>query len=276
MEIQEYNLNDELIFNSTEEINLNPIFCDSELLTLHVNIRSIQKNILKLETMLSSFKHKPDVIICTEAWLMDSIKFINITGYTHFKNNSRINKADGVIIYVKSNLQYQTINEQFNDLKITSLLIELTNKSIFKISGLYRCHDYEIDKFIKDHEKFILSNKTVANHMILGDVNLDLIEFNKKTEDYFYQLLQNGYESMINTCTHPIKNYKDGTCIDHIFMKGIYTAKSGKLIDSITDHYPILISIHGNNIKCKLTVSFEINKKKIFGAVCFRTMATSL
>lgn len=262
MELQDYNLIEELIFNCTDEINLNPIFAESELLILHVNIRSIRKNLLKLETMINTFKYKPDIIICSEAWLIDNIMFIHIPGYTHFENNSRINKADGVILYVKSNLQFQTINEQINELRITSLLIKLTNNSIIKISGLYRCHDYEIDQFIKDHGKFVLNNKDVSNHIILGDVNLDIINFDKKAEEYFYQLLQNGYESMINTCTHPIRNCNDGSCIDHIFMKGNFFAKSGKIIDSTTDHYPVLLSIYGNNIKCKYIKTFEINKKK--------------
>ena len=99
MEIENYNLNDELSFNEVAEINDNQNFSKSELLILHVNIRSIRKNFIKLEAMINSFISKPDVIICSESWLIDDIKFVNLTGYNRLDNNSRINKADGVVIY---------------------------------------------------------------------------------------------------------------------------------------------------------------------------------
>ena len=43
------------------------------------------------------------------------------------------------------------------------------------------------------------ANTKVKNNLIIGDVNFDLINFDNKTEDYFYSLSQSGYQSMINT-----------------------------------------------------------------------------
>ena len=79
-------------------------------------------------------------------------------------------------------------------------------------------------------------------------------------EEYFYRLLQNGYQSLINTSTHMSRS--NGTCIDHIFLKGNYQASAGKLIDVITDHYPVMLVLHNNNFKCAQKHRFEINKKK--------------
>ena len=92
MELEDFNLNDELIFDNIQEINENITFSKSEFFALHVNIRSIKKNINQLEMMINMLKCKPDVIVCSECWLIDDIKFIDLSGYTCLNNNSRIKK----------------------------------------------------------------------------------------------------------------------------------------------------------------------------------------
>lgn len=262
MDIEDFILKEELCFVNVSDFNSNQIVCKSELLIMHINIRSIKKNVLNLESFIHTFKNKPDVIICSEARLFDDIIFVNIEGYSHFLNKSRINICDGVIIYVKNNIQYQVINEKYNKLEVTSLLIELANDNGVKISGLYRCFDYDVDGFVLDFDLFLENNKNIPVHAILGDFNLDLIQFNKKTEDYFYKLLQNGYQSMINSVTHPNTNPESGTCLDHIFFKGSLQCSAGKITSLVTDHYPVILSIHDNEINYKLKNKIEINKKK--------------
>ena len=71
MEILDYNLCDEMAFNNVEEFNCNENFGDSELLILHVNIRSVSKNLIDLEALINTFLKKPDVLICSEAFLKD-------------------------------------------------------------------------------------------------------------------------------------------------------------------------------------------------------------
>ena len=60
----------------------------------------------------------------------------------------------------------------------------------------------------------------------------------------------------------PIQSHDEGSCIDHVFIKSRYQASAGKCIDSITDHYPILISLHGNDIKSAQKEIHKINKKR--------------
>ena len=82
--------------------------------------------------------------------------------------------------------------------------------------------------------------------------------YNSDAEKYFYFLLQKGYESMINSCTLP-KNV--GSCLDHISIKTKLRTAAEKMNEMITDHYPILLYFHGNNIKCKEKERIEIDKK---------------
>ena len=267
MDLIYYNLSEEVIFNSACEINENNEFTKSDILILHVNIRSISKNVstkisLNLDSLICKLQNKPDVIICSEAWLKYRMDSINLPDYVHFNNKSRLNRSDGVIMFIKKTLKYQTVTEKFNELKTVSAIIQLNNKSSVKITGIYRFHHYEIDVFIKDFNQFILNNKQESNHVIIGNVNIDLNKFDAKSEEYFYNLLQKGYQIMINSCTHPLRDADTGTCIDHIFVKSNYHSTAGKIYESITDHYPVLLSFHGNSIKCVEKENDKLINKK--------------
>ena len=72
--------------------------------------------------------------------------------------------------------------------------------------------------------KFILlySNTNFENHV--GNIwcryyNLDLIGFNSHADKCLYFLLQNEYESMINSCTFPVKEPNSSSCTDHNLCK---------------------------------------------------------
>ena len=134
-----------------------------------------------------------------------------------------------------------------------------------KISGIYKCHsDYSEEDFIIDFEEFITANKNNKNHIIIGDVNIDLTGFDKRAEEYFYSLMQNGYMSMMNTVTKP--NNTGGTCIDHIFMKSTLQGTAGKLLVPITDHCLTILLINGNATP-KTKEKIEISKHR-FISLC--------
>ena len=81
---------------------------DSELFLIHVNIRSIQKNIDNLTNFLSELKQKPDFILLTETKLMkkrDIIVDISIPGYI-FVHEDTTTSAGGVAMYIKVNINY--------------------------------------------------------------------------------------------------------------------------------------------------------------------------
>lgn len=90
--IQEYN------FDTVEDLNNFKDFTCSKLLVMHVNIRSIKKNVGKLNSMIDLMDNKPEVIVCSEAWLLQKVNFIDIPGYVHCYNTEIINQNDGVVI----------------------------------------------------------------------------------------------------------------------------------------------------------------------------------
>ena len=96
-------------------------------------MRSIKKHFLKLESRIDSLDNKSDIIICIEAWLTDRVNFIAIKGYNHFFNDSRINKSDGTVFHIRNEFKYEFSSENCNKLCTTGVIIELTNKSTFKV-----------------------------------------------------------------------------------------------------------------------------------------------
>ena len=77
-----------------------------ELFLIHVNIRSIHKNIDNLTNFLSELKQKPDFILLTETKLIkkrDIIVDISIPGYI-FLHKDTTTSAGGVAMYSKVNI----------------------------------------------------------------------------------------------------------------------------------------------------------------------------
>ena len=83
----------------------------------------------------------------------------------------------------------------------------------------------------------------------------------EKAKNSFIYILQNGYQTMINSCTFSLRNTDTGTCINHIFVKSNYHSTACKLYESITDYYPVLHFFHGNSIKCVEKENGRLNKK---------------
>lgn len=110
-----------------------------------------------------------------------------------------------------------------------------------KVSGIYRCYHYNLTNYLRDLQLFLDESTNIKNHLIVGDMNIDLLTFDKITEDYWYIMQRNNYVSLINSVTHLSGNINGGSCIDHAFLKSHYNVKSGKLLDQITDHMSLFI-----------------------------------
>lgn len=51
---------------------------------------------------------KPSVIVCSETWLIKHVEHFNLTGYKIFYNDSKINKADGVVLFISNDISQDT------------------------------------------------------------------------------------------------------------------------------------------------------------------------
>ena len=234
------------------------------ILIFHTNIRSIQNNIQNLQATIESMDKKPDVIICSEAWLSCCIGFVDLPGYKFYTNNSKYNKSDGVVTYVADYLSETTTVEEHGQLKTTCTIIKMKDKNLMKITGLYRCFKYKEEKFIEDLNTLLRANKHFKNHIISGDVNIDINKDSEFSEEYLNDLIQSNYLPRIKTTTRPPnrKNEK-GSCIDHVFSKLSYNSKTFKLLQKISDHYIVCIYIDFCNNIAPVEFKTKINFNKL-------------
>lgn len=72
---------------------------------------------------------------------------------------------------------------------------------------------------------------------------------------------------MINTCTRPLFAVEDGSCLDHIFYKSSFETVSGKVLNSMTDHYPVMLFLQNIGLK-SIKKDISIMNKYKFMQLC--------
>ena len=92
-----------------------------ELLIIHFNVRSLQKNIDNLTTFLANISEMPDIIAISESKITNGQILVNfdINGYDFIHCDSTT-KAGGVGIYIKKTLPYK----QKSDINIELSFVE--------------------------------------------------------------------------------------------------------------------------------------------------------
>ena len=254
----------ELIFNNCDEFNQNILTSKEDIFILHLNIRSISRNHILLAALIANFTKEPEIIICTESWITHIKGLIDLDGYSMQTNESSINKCDGVLIYIKKNIQHITQIKSYGKLQAINVTLQLNNGKN-TITGIYRCHDYQEHEFIEDLKLFLKDNTHTENHLIIGDVNIDIIQENTNSSDYMDNLLEMSYLPYISSATRP-NNDNGGSCIDHIFIKSKnnkFSYTTGKLLYTITDHIPIFAIIKNNKIIKGENNNYSLNYKKL-------------
>lgn len=215
-----------------------------QLLILNQNIRSIDQNYEELLLLINSLTEKPDIIICTETWKFLSLDKYAIDGYKIYHNNSVLNKADGVIVYVSENIKAVVSVANLGNLKVLEVEVESLDNEKVLVTGIYRLHQTKKETFNKDLEKYLKVHASSKVHYVFGDINIDTLQVNEITEDYKGIYSESGYLPLINSITRP--NVDQGSCIDHIFAKEKLTTVQSKafiLHNNITDHHTTLLKI---------------------------------
>ncbi|KAL0895104.1 hypothetical protein ABMA27_013561 [Loxostege sticticalis] len=101
---------------------------------LTFNIRSIQQNFNSFLISLSRTSLKFDVLILTECWIDKNSVIGVVDGYNCYRTERFINRAGGVVAFVKSELNPIVSEPLLND--ANSLYIDIPN--CLSILGIYR------------------------------------------------------------------------------------------------------------------------------------------
>ena len=166
---------------------------------MHNNIRSIAKNFEELSFLIYSFNYCFDCLILTETFKLYNTDIFNIPGYDLLYNQGDFNKNDGVIIYIKSDLNYTYEVINIGVIKVIKLNLQIHNKTI-QVVALYRSplscpitFNYQLEQYLINTEE-----KCDIN-LLVGDIYINVLEKNVEyCQEYLNTLSEFGYTSAIN------------------------------------------------------------------------------
>ena len=214
----------------------------NNLSVLSINIRSLNKNFIKLELLLDQLKFKPDIISVGETWINHKKTFLySLKGY-NFIDEPCDGKAGGVAFFIKSSIEYNVLNSfKLNVKECEELWLELSlfNNKKLVIASIYRHPDYNFTEFQQRFLSVIETlNKLNKNFIITGDTNINLLKRNSSIISYKNEVLSHGCTQLVDNSTR--FSWKNtGSLIDHVYTNlnqdNIFTKT---LIYDISDHLP--------------------------------------
>ena len=222
---------------------------DRLLNVLHLNIRSLHKNLDSLLMLLHDLRDKNVVIhviaLCETFLNRNTLSLIDIENYTGFHRIRDSGVGGGVSIYVHDSVKFiKQIDSPFTDC-FESILLELNyyGKKIM-LSEFYHIPNTDVQNFMHSFRQ--LADSVSKEHfcVLCSDHNLDFLksECHKLTREFVNFL----NDQMFITCIlKPTRvTHATSTLIDNIFVKSssLNEFKSYVLVDHMSDHYPCFVS----------------------------------
>lgn len=204
-----------------------------KLYILTVNIRSIHSNFDKLAIFLTSLKSHVEIIVLTECWINKSSLIPNMPGYHSFFTKNTLNQNDGIIIYVKENLNIKCYEPHVEE--GTCLSIAIPQIDCYIITS-YRSPSYRNpNKYVNSLDK-LLESVHARNIILTGDININIMSGSVSacSQEYLDMLSSHGLAQGINIPT------RQNSCIDHFMVKSSNKWQTF-VFEELTDHCPILL-----------------------------------
>ena len=219
------------------------IFQDNSAINfLHMNIRSMRANFDTFLTYLDNLIKLPSVIVLTEIWIQEDEKpLYEIPGFTSFFFCISHKRASGIAVYFTTSIPADFAVLPCYSAEIVQVDFKIHDDK-YKLLAIYRTHEKSQNDFVHDLDP-ILSSLNVQNLIILGDMNLDILNESLPVKnDYLNVMYKHGLVSCINEHTRVTDN--SASCIDHIFVRSARNDISSYLIKHmITDHFATAVSV---------------------------------
>ena len=248
--------------NYYETTNLNPITPQPTTCTpqfcMHINARSLSKNINNITTELSLLSNKPSVLAITETWAVSDNDHFPIIGYSSILKARKNKIGGGVGLYLqdKIDLKYKLRSDLFIDDTSDSLFIQTTTAKMKNIiiGVIYKPPDVDVVKFNENLEKTLkIITKERRPFYLLGDFNINLLKQNlhSPTKHFLVMLLAHGFFPLIYKPTRITT--ESVTSTDNIFtnVHDLQT-RSGTWIVDISDHLPVFTVLPNKVKNCEI------------------------
>lgn len=208
---------------------------------LYMNIRSLRLNFTPLLASLHSIIKYINFIVLVETNITnDEQHAFNIPGFNSYFSN-RIGRGGGVAVYIREHLMHTFVD--INTISFESMLINVTNKhNSFSLFIIYRPPKNNVNEFVIELDKTINTVKNKQDIIIIGDMNINILNQNITTTKYKEMISSNGLHCVINEITREDLIKRSSSCIDHMHVRHnkINTQTYATVIKSnISDHYAI-------------------------------------
>ena len=227
--------------------------------TLHLNIRSIPKNIDKLERLMENLNFRFTIIGLSETWLNgDNADCYGLASYTHVYLHRQGKRGGGVSLFVNEKLTIKTRDDlTIMNSDMEALFVEISKKD----SGLardlilgivYRPPNQDLNTFNETLTNILDRAQTERKLIqIMGDFNVNILNSNGHLASSEFLDVMHSH-SLLPLITKPTRiTSSTATLIDNIFSNNITDARvfDGLIYTDISDHLPIF-SINCSNRIC--------------------------
>lgn len=200
-------------------------------------MRSIRNKEDDLGISLNSFTTQFDAAVLTETWLTDADLTPLLKGYKSVTLNRLNKRGGGVMIYLKSNLQYRVIDDVTKTNENVESMFIITSNVV--VGASYMPPSGNVCEYIAFIESAFYSLHPMnVLFMILGDVNIDVISASRsgwEVRDIINAYARKNVINVRNTITPNTATYID-ICITNIYVQNV---SAGVLRNDISDHLPI-------------------------------------
>ena len=239
--------------NQFNDMLLNENYSGADFSLLHLNIRSLSRNLNSLTDLLSCLDIKFSVIGISETWLSESPHSTDINGFK-FLHKHRLNRVGGGVgLYVSNDLEFKLREDlSISNVDIVeSLFIEVTRpreKNVV-VGIVYRPPNQRVDDFVSSNNE-LLDKISRENKIcfLMGDFNVNLMNY--QHHQLTGQFLDGMYSNMFfPLITRPSRiTSHTATLIDNIFVNNFFErSRSGLIFTDISDHLPVF-SIHSDTV----------------------------
>ena len=283
------------VFQNKEDINISEYYTVDEvndleiyktpddIVIVHINSVSLDKNYDSIKILLERMKPKPSIIFLSETKIPLSPSEIELNkiifeGFHKPMLNNSPTKAGGTAIYVSETLSYNERPDlKFDFPECETCFVEVeTNSCQNPIFGAMYRHPRPNEQAFTSHLEEFLEGFAVRGIKltIMGDFNINLNQNNIVSREYIKSLHSLGFSALINQPTRYYtvegSNYVGCSTLDHLITNSSETFSNvGILISDVSDHLPLFASMKlknskSNSFKNTYRRSFSDKKKEKF------------
>ena len=235
---------------SPEEISKN-INIKHNFSFLNVNIRSLNKNFIKLQILLDQLKFSPTLICVTETWLTKNKPFLYSLENYDFINKVGDNQSGGTCVFIRSEINYEvmpSLELKVPDCQDIWLKLNLSKTNTIIFGSVYRHPDYDFSYF---QDKLLnnigILNDNNSHFLIGGDFNINLLNDNNKIENYKNEIQSQGTMQLVRSATRISPTSNNRTLLDHMYTNVFENKTNTFCIEyDISDHVPVITFLKSN------------------------------